>query len=68
VIPQFQAHLEAIIKLLKAESPEQEDDLIDRAEGGKGFCPPIASQRNSAGYEAHLSRTRTMRFPSFIIL
>jgi hypothetical protein len=32
VIPQFQAQIELIIELLKAESPEQEDDLIDRAE------------------------------------
>ncbi len=32
VIPQFQAHIELIIGLLKAESPEQEDDLIDSTE------------------------------------
>ena len=38
VIPQFQAHIELIVELLKAESPEQEEEieqkdaLIDRTE------------------------------------
>ena len=32
VIPQLTAQIELISELLKAESPEQEDDLIDEAE------------------------------------